>query len=109
LAEKLRVLFGGRLTQQKGIDVLPDLLDLAAADPDADAFEFLIAGSGEPAAERELADRTAGKANVTEHAPIVIDDAEMCRATEAIGSFAPSGLVVARDQLKADAVAFILR
>jgi hypothetical protein len=45
---------------------------------------------------------------LTPHAAIVIDDAELCRAGEALSAFAPA-LLAARDELKRDAVGFILR
>jgi hypothetical protein len=44
------------------------------------------------------------------HAPIVIDDAEMCRAGDALHGLAESAsLVAARDEYKPDAVALLLR
>lgn len=47
--------------------------------------------------------------HLTPTAPIVIDDAEMCHASESVAAFAPHGLVAARDELKRDAVAFLFR
>jgi glycosyltransferase involved in cell wall biosynthesis len=63
--DRLRILFGGRLTQQKGIDVLIRVLEFAGNAPDADEFEFTIAGSGEPTQERRLAELAQRYPNVT--------------------------------------------
>jgi glycosyltransferase involved in cell wall biosynthesis len=54
--DRLHVFFGGRLTQQKGIDVLLRVLELAADAPESDQYAFTVAGSGEPSAERQLAE-----------------------------------------------------
>jgi glycosyltransferase involved in cell wall biosynthesis len=60
---RLRVLFAGRMTEQKGIDVLLEVLRRMTAAPDASEYEFAIAGSGEPELEhalRAIADVTDG-------------------------------------------------
>jgi glycosyltransferase involved in cell wall biosynthesis len=59
----LRVLYAGRLTEQKGVDVLLGTIEQAnAASPGA--YEFTLAGSGEPRWEQQLAELVARSGNV---------------------------------------------
>jgi glycosyltransferase involved in cell wall biosynthesis len=61
---KLRVLFGGRLTEQKGIDVLVEVVRRTVSGPAAEEYEFTIAGSGDPDCEAALAAAATGSPNV---------------------------------------------
>lgn len=61
--ERLRVVFAGRLTEQKGIDILLQTIELLGAE-DPDGFSFTIAGSGQPEWEEQLRIVTAKTGHV---------------------------------------------
>ena len=47
LSDKFRILFAGRLTEQKGVDYLRDLIENLAKNPEFKDIKFVIAGNGD--------------------------------------------------------------
>lgn len=60
----LRILFVGRLTSQKGADILIQTIETLAGRPDFNRFHFKIAGSGDAQLAEQLTDLSHRYANV---------------------------------------------
>jgi glycosyltransferase involved in cell wall biosynthesis len=61
---RLRVLFAGRLTDQKGIDVLMSVLRKGIESRGTSGMRFTVAGSGDPQVEREMNDLASANDDV---------------------------------------------
>lgn len=63
--KKLKILFVGRLSEQKGIDILLDTISTLSSTSSLSKFEFRIAGSGEDELVESILRRTANFPNVS--------------------------------------------
>lgn len=67
--DELRVLFAGRLNEQKGVDILVEVIERLSTKPIFKCLRFIIAGSGEWQGKVELLEKKFDNVNWLGHVP----------------------------------------